>query len=256
MNVAIVQVVYSHVEHETEQCIRRCCAELGMVRLPEVTGHSSLAEARTLATQQWLDWPRRADGALFDAFLSVDHDMVFTAEDVRRLVLRAGKYDVIGADYLDRQHDEPSWRPLRSQRVTIGGGGGPIPARVGMGLTLVTRRALMLAARTAPEREDGGGPHWFAQGPLGPGGAWLREDHAFCARVLAAGGAVAVDTSVTVGHIRKEAVYSTDKLRVVAPRPASVVVNFEVPEQAAPTPGFGVDRVQTATHDTTQEAAQ
>jgi hypothetical protein len=60
------------------------------------------------------------------------------------------------------------------------------------------RSAFKYAQEFAPM--GGGEPQYFAEFE-GKSGQWLREDYAFCERVLSGGGSVVVDTSVVVGHL-------------------------------------------------------
>ncbi len=196
MRAALLQVVYTHNEPETERCVAAACDELKLLRMPALQGQSSLGEVRSEAARLALETE-------CDGFIFVDSDMQFTVEDVARVLALLGKHDVVGCNYWDRSGVAPVWRPTAQAVADAGGkftngeGGSVVPARVGMGLTGFTRHAIELAARTAPVGENGT-PHYFAQGVFD--GEWLREDMAFSQRVMDAGGSCVVDTSVCPGH--------------------------------------------------------
>jgi hypothetical protein len=161
-----------------------------------VENDSDIVRGRGRAVAEFLD----SDA---DALLMIDDDMVWTPQDVGRLLQVPRGKVVVGGVYAKRR--------AKGGLVYLGPIGEPharVPEAaevqgVGGGMMLVWREAAAAAcALEDVQRHGGQGREWlgvFRQVVVR--GDYLSEDYAFCHRVRQAGGQVYLHRAVRPGHV-------------------------------------------------------
>lgn len=162
-----------------------------------------------------------------DYLLMLDSDMSFEPDLMERLIATSEKQDadVCGALCFGGGHSDRIFptiykvtneagievQPVDDELMVMSGKPVKCGATGAAGI-LIRRRvlvALMRAYGMLPPATEDGDPirnpsPWFVEGHLTNEGKPLGEDIAFCIRVNAIGGSVWVDTSVQMGHVKKQ----------------------------------------------------
>lgn len=140
-----------------------------------------------------------------DVLLFIDHDSIFTVDDVRLVTQTAFEEQaVVGAAYSGRAPMAPIIGKPAKTPVTFFDGGSLVPAtRLGCGFMAIPSPVLELMVRQHDmdllEVSAGKQCYPFFASEL-TASHWYGEDISFCRRVLEQGSRLLLDTRIRIGH--------------------------------------------------------
>ena len=213
MKAVLALCAWRFIEPDTDKCLIRALLTNRYVGM-EKWNDAAIDRSRGIAATEYL---RQTKPHESDVMVFIDSDMVFTLEDLDRVVALARlKHGVAVGAYPVRRGDTP-WLAVRGlpgkEQIELGPQSEPTEIEFGStGFMAIHRDVLATVARSVLLCSGSGGqPFWPMFLPIVaelPGGVheYLSEDWSFCRRARDLGFGVWLEGRVDIGHIDRKSV--------------------------------------------------